>query len=182
MKKIQLILILVCLSNMLSAQSFGKEQYIKTAVNDFFRTKDVKKSDVFRIRFRTICLNNITLYSVIIIPEKSYCAFLLSNEDGVGKPYYTGIKYLEKSKKLFIWCEGTNIVLDEQTFTKLFEYNFIHRKANNFGTIGKLLTIFRIPLFCQVQRWYGLNQLCGKKYYTYSKKYSKYYDTYYLEE
>lgn len=64
----------------------------------------------------------------------------------------------------------------------LFEYNFIHRKANNFGTIGKLLTIFRIPLFCQVQRWYGLNQLCGKKYYTYSKKYSKYYDTYYLEE
>lgn len=110
---------------MLSAQSFGKEQYIKTAVNDFFRTKDVKKSDVFRIRFRTICLNNITLYSVIIIPEKSYCAFLLSNEDGVGKPYYTGIKYLEKSKKLFIWCEGTNIVLDEQTFTKLFEYNFI---------------------------------------------------------
>lgn len=60
----------------------------------------------------------------------------------------------------------------------LFEYNCVHRKANNFGTIGMLFTIFHIPLFVQVKYWYGVNQVCGRKFYTYSKKYAKIYDSY----
>lgn len=60
----------------------------------------------------------------------------------------------------------------------LFEYNFVHRKANNFRMIGQLLTIFRIKLFVQVQYWYGCNEKCGGKFFIYRKKYSKIYDSF----
>lgn len=60
----------------------------------------------------------------------------------------------------------------------LFEFNVVHRKANNFGLIGALLTIFHVPLFVKVTYWYGVNQVCDKKFFTYSKKYSKIYNSY----
>lgn len=60
----------------------------------------------------------------------------------------------------------------------LFEYNYVHRKANNFRTIGRLLTIFGIQLFVQVQYWYGSREKNGSKMFFYRKKYSKIYDSY----
>lgn len=60
----------------------------------------------------------------------------------------------------------------------LFEYNYVHRKANNFGMIGNLLTIFHIPLFVQIQKWYGANEVCSTKFFTYRKKYAEIYDSY----
>lgn len=60
----------------------------------------------------------------------------------------------------------------------LLEYNYVHRKANNFRTIGKVLTVLGIPLFIQVQKWYGINEVTDKKFFTYTKKYSKVYDSY----
>lgn len=64
----------------------------------------------------------------------------------------------------------------------IFEFNYVHRKANNFGFIGMLLTILKIPLFVQIQYWYGVNQVSGKKFFTYSKKYSKIYNSYIYRE
>lgn len=60
----------------------------------------------------------------------------------------------------------------------IFEFNYVHRKANNFGFIGMLLTILHIPLFVQIKYWYGTNQITGKQFFTYSKKYSKIYNSY----
>jgi len=60
----------------------------------------------------------------------------------------------------------------------LFEYNFVHRKANNFKTFGQLLTIFRLKMFVQIQYWYGANERCGSKMFFYRKKYSRIYDSY----
>lgn len=64
----------------------------------------------------------------------------------------------------------------------LFEYNFVHRKANNFGFIGQLFTLFHVSLFVQIQKWYGMNEVCSKSFYTYSKKYSKIYNSYAFRE
>jgi zona occludens toxin len=60
----------------------------------------------------------------------------------------------------------------------LFEYNYVHRKANNFKTIGKIMTILRVKMFIQVQYWYGSSEKCGSKIYFYKKKYSRIYDSY----
>lgn len=60
----------------------------------------------------------------------------------------------------------------------LFEYNCVHRKANNYGFIGLLLTLLHVPLFVQVNYWYGVNQICGKKFFLYNKKFASIYDSY----
>lgn len=60
----------------------------------------------------------------------------------------------------------------------LFEYNYIHRNATNFKMIGKLMTIFRVNLFVQVQYWYGCNEQTGHKFFFYKKRYSKMYNSY----
>ncbi len=60
----------------------------------------------------------------------------------------------------------------------LFEYNCVHRKANNFKLFGQLLTIFKIKLFVQIQYWYGCNEKCQSKLFIFKKKYSKIYNSY----
>ncbi len=64
----------------------------------------------------------------------------------------------------------------------LFEYNFVHRKANNFGLLGQIFTLMHISLFVQIQKWYGMNEVCSKTFYTYSKKYAKIYNSYAFRE
>lgn len=60
----------------------------------------------------------------------------------------------------------------------LFEYNYVHRKANNLGMFGKLLTIFHIKFFVQVQHWYQVKEAIGTKFFIYHKKYGDIYDSY----
>lgn len=60
----------------------------------------------------------------------------------------------------------------------LFEYNYVHRKVNNFRSLGKILTIFKVQAFMQVQYWYGAHEKCGSKLFFYKRKYSKIYDSY----
>lgn len=60
----------------------------------------------------------------------------------------------------------------------LFEYNYIHRKANNLGTLGLLLSILHITFFVQVKKWYGVNEAIGTKFFFYKKKYAKIYNSY----
>lgn len=60
----------------------------------------------------------------------------------------------------------------------LFEYDFKHRKINNFGGFGLLLSVFKIGLFVQVQQWYGIREKMGSEFFLYKKKYSNYYSSY----
>lgn len=61
----------------------------------------------------------------------------------------------------------------------LFEYNYIHRKINNYS-FGVLLTFFGLSAFIKVQHWYGAKLRCGTEMFFYSKKYSKVYNSYRL--
>lgn len=61
----------------------------------------------------------------------------------------------------------------------LFEYEYKHRKANNFRTLGQLFTILHIPLFVEVRQWYAVRgEKISSNFYTYKKKYAKFYDSY----
>lgn len=115
----------VCLSNILYSQSDSLELYYLTAISDFFKTRDIKRSDKFSILFEQVHLENTILYSVSILPEDE-CRYFLSNADGVGKPYYTEIKYIEINEKLFFWqTVNPYFILDEDTYNKLVEYDNI---------------------------------------------------------
>lgn len=77
---------------------------------------------------------------------------------------------------------GYNIILATQKdrmidryLRDLLEYDVVHRKANNFGSIGMFIPF---KLFVAITRWYGINQKCGSEYFTYNKKHGQLYDSY----
>lgn len=80
---------------------------------------------------------------------------------------------------------GFNIILispydkmiDKQ-IRALFEYEVVHRKANNFGFIGVLLSLFRLPLFFAITYWYGIKVKCGVEQFVCARKYTRIYNTF----
>jgi zona occludens toxin (predicted ATPase) len=59
----------------------------------------------------------------------------------------------------------------------LVEYHVIHRKVSNFGTIGLMLKLMRIPLFVAVTQWYGIREKLSADFFFYRKKWGRMYDT-----
>lgn len=86
------------------------------------------------------------------------------------------IKFFTQHRKLgynFIVISQNDRMIDRQ-IRCLFEYEVKHRKVNNFK-IGKL---FPFPTFAAVSYWYGVNERLGVEFFTYRKKWSKFYDSY----
>lgn len=86
------------------------------------------------------------------------------------------LKFFVQHRKL-----GYNFILVSQNYRQidrqiraLIEYEVTHRKVNNFK-IGKLLPM---STFIAIYRWYGVNEKLGSEFFTYKKKWGKFYDTY----
>jgi zona occludens toxin (predicted ATPase) len=84
---------------------------------------------------------------------------------------------------------GYNIILISQfdrlidrQIRSLIEYEYRHRKINNFGTAGFFLGLFSLghPLFISVEYWYGVKEKCGVSFFYGRKKYYRMYDSYKL--
>lgn len=73
-------------------------------------------------------------------------------------------------------------MLDRQ-IRSLVEYEYIHRKVNNYGFLGKVVSLFvGGNLFCCVKRWYPMRHKVGSEFFTYRKKYSDLYNSYKIFE
>lgn len=86
------------------------------------------------------------------------------------------LKFFVQHRKLgynFIIISQTDRQIDRQ-IRSLFEYEIKHRKVNNFK-IGKLLPV---PIFASVTYWYGVNERLGVEFFTYRKKWGRFYDSY----
>lgn len=86
------------------------------------------------------------------------------------------LKFFVQHRKLgysFILISQTDRQIDRQ-IRSLFEYQVIHRKVNNFK-IGKLLPI---PCFVAVTKWYGINEKLSTEFFTYNRKWGRFYDSY----
>ncbi len=86
------------------------------------------------------------------------------------------LKFFVQHRKLgynFIIISQTDRQIDRQ-IRSLFEYEIKHRKVNNFK-IGKLLPV---PVFACVSYWYGVNERLGVEFFTYRRKWGRFYDSY----
>lgn len=74
-------------------------------------------------------------------------------------------------------------MIDRQ-IRSLIEYEYIHRKVNNFGWRGWILcAAFLSPkLFVSVKVWYPMKQKVSSEFFKCSKKYYSLYDTYLMLE
>ena len=86
------------------------------------------------------------------------------------------LKFFVQHRKL-----GYNMILISQTdrqidrqIRSLFEYEIKHRKVNNFK-IGKLIPV---STFAAITYWYGVNEKISTEFFTYKKKWGKFYDSY----
>lgn len=70
-------------------------------------------------------------------------------------------------------------MIDRQ-IRSLIEYEFIHRKASNYGLIGSFTRIFAFgkPTFVCVKSWYPLKERIGSEWFTAHKKFYSIYDTF----
>lgn len=89
------------------------------------------------------------------------------------------LKFFTQHRKL-----GFNVILVSQfdrlidpQIRCLFEYEFRHRKVNNFK-MGAFFSMLKLSLFCSVSYWYGVKEKIGVEFFTYQKKYSKIYNSY----
>lgn len=95
------------------------------------------------------------------------------------------------------WCSffsqhrhyGFDIVLVTQfdrmvdrQIRSLVEYEVKHRKANNFGFGGMLVSLFMVgrPVFAAIEYWYGVKEKSGTTLMVGRKKYYEMYDSYRL--
>lgn len=71
--------------------------------------------------------------------------------------------------------------LVDRAIRSLIEYEYKHRKVNNYGTLGFLLGVVTMrPLFCCVEYWYGVKEKVGTTFFVGQKKYYRLYDSYKL--
>jgi len=67
-------------------------------------------------------------------------------------------------------------MIDKQ-IRSLFEYEVVHRKANNFGFIGVMLSLIGIKMFFAITYWYGIRQKCGTETVKAKKRYTRIYES-----
>lgn len=58
------------------------------------------------------------------------------------------------------------------------EYEVKHRKVNNYGFFGLVLTLLHIPLFCALTYWQGTREKIYSDFFLFRRKYAKLYNTF----
>lgn len=112
--------------------------------------------------------------TMVVVDE---CSVIWNSRSWQGDKYRINwLKFFVQHRKLgfnFILISQTDRQIDRQ-IRSLFEYEVKHRKVNNFK-IGKILPF---PVFIAINYWYGINEKLDSQFFTYRKKWGKFYDSY----
>ena len=85
-----------------------------------------------------------------------------------------------KDRNAWVTLFSQHRMLDKQ-IRALVETEVRHRKLNNYGFGGLLISLTGMTWFVAIEYWYGGNKLMlSKQIFAYHKKYSKVYDSYKL--
>lgn len=118
--------------------------------------------------------------TLVIIDE---CQILYNCRDFGRKDRNAWVTLFSQHRKLgfnFILITQNDRMLDKQ-IRALVETEIRHRKLNNYGLGGMLISLTGMTWFVAIEYWYGGNKLMlGKQIFPYHKKYAKIYDSYKL--
>lgn len=92
------------------------------------------------------------------------------------------ITFFQQHRKLgydIILITQMDTMLDKQV-RGLVEYEVKHRKVNNYGIFGGIVSLFCLgrPLCCGVRYWYPMKQRINAEFFLGMKRYYRLYDTY----
>lgn len=118
--------------------------------------------------------------TLVVIDE---CQIIFNCRDFGRKDRNAWVTFFSQHRKLgfnVILITQNDRMLDKQ-IRALVETEIKHRKINNFGIGGLLISFTGMTWFAAIEYWYGGNKLClGKTLFPYRKKYEKIYDSYKL--
>ena len=118
--------------------------------------------------------------TLVIIDE---CQIIFNCRDFGRKDRAAWVTLFSQHRKLgfnFVLITQNDRMLDKQ-IRALIETEIRHRKLNNYGFGGLLISLTGMTWFVAIEYWYGGNKLMlGKQLFAYRKKYSKVYDSYKL--
>lgn len=118
--------------------------------------------------------------TLVIIDE---CQIIFNCRDFGRKDRAAWVTLFSQHRKLgynFILITQNDRMLDKQ-IRALVETEIKHRKLNNYGVGGLLISLTRMTWFVAIEYWYGGNKLkLGHQMFAYHKKYAKVYDSYKL--
>lgn len=118
--------------------------------------------------------------TLVIIDE---CQIIFNCRDFGRKDRNAWVTLFSQHRKLgynFILITQNDRMLDKQ-IRALVETEIRHRKLNNYGFGGLLISLTGMTWFVAIEYWYGGNKLMlGKQIFAYHKKYAKVYDSYKL--
>lgn len=118
--------------------------------------------------------------TLVVIDE---CQVIYNCRDFGRKDRNAWVQLFAQHRKLgynFILITQSDRMIDKQ-IRCLVETEVKHRKLNNYGLGGMVLSLFtgRSTWFVAIEYWYGGNKLqLGKEIFRYSKKFEKVYDSY----
>lgn len=115
--------------------------------------------------------------TVIVLDE---CQLIFNSRDFRDKNRPKWIEFFSQHRKYgfdVILITQHDRLLDRQV-RAFVEYNVIHRKVNNFGVPGFVISLLHIKLFVAVTVWYGLRERMGAEYFIYRKRLGRVYDSY----
>ena len=115
--------------------------------------------------------------TLVVIDE---CHRRFNSRDYGNKDRRDWLTFLPEHRKYrynFILIAPYDRMVDRQ-IRSLFEYEVVHRKANNFRLIGSILTVLHLQLFWAMSYWYGNKELVGIEKFRYKEKYGCIYDTF----
>jgi len=116
--------------------------------------------------------------TLVVLDE---CQIMFNCRDFGRKDRNEWVNLFAQHRKLgfnFLLITQSDRFLDKQ-IRSLIEDEVKHRKLNNAGFMGMLLTLTFKTWFIAISYWYGGNKLLiGKEIFAFSKKYEKLYDSY----
>lgn len=101
--------------------------FIETAISDFLKRKDAKKSDVFSIMTSYHAVGGEDAVCVSVHPHGDAWKFLLAETEGIGSPHVS-VSYIEQDGKMFYWCIDGG-VLTQEVYDILVKYDFIEHRG-----------------------------------------------------
>ena len=118
--------------------------------------------------------------TLVVIDE---CQILFNCRDFGRKDRNAWVTMFAQHRKLgfkFILIAQDDRMIDKQ-IRALVETEVKHRKLNNYGFGGFLISLFHMTWFISIDYWYGGNKLrLGSQIFAYRKKYASVYDSFQL--
>lgn len=117
---------------------------------------------------------------LVVVDE---CQIIFNCRDFGRKDRNAWVQFFAQHRKLgfnVILITQSDRMLDKQ-IRSLVETEVKHRKLNNYGFGGMLISLTMMTWFVAIDYWYGGNKLAlGKSIFAYHKRYEKIYDSYKL--